>query len=45
MQPHSGMRAITEFHSCAELIQYATSGHVSGDKSQGVGYAGMVVSR
>ncbi len=28
----------------AELIQYATSGDVSGDKDQVVGYAGIVVS-
>jgi hypothetical protein len=29
----------------AELIQYATSGDVSGDRSQVVGYAGIVVSK
>jgi MEMO1 family protein len=29
----------------AELIQYATSGDVSGDRFQVVGYAGMVVSK
>ena len=28
----------------AELVQYATSGDVSGDKDQVVGYAGIVVS-
>ena len=30
--------------SKAELVQYATSGDVSGDKAQVVGYAGIVVS-
>jgi AmmeMemoRadiSam system protein B len=28
----------------AELVQYATSGDVSGDKDMVVGYAGIVVS-
>jgi hypothetical protein len=28
---------------CAELIKYATSGDVSGDRDQVVGYAGIIV--
>ena len=30
--------------SKAELVRYATSGDVSGDKDQVVGYAGIVVT-